>query len=78
MTMIFGFAGTDCPNADETKALAKSGKGRRNFLKIRSPFEEKPDRVGAVTATVLEDADIAARVGAAPWVDIAEWCLIIC
>ena len=59
---IFGC--TDCANAEETKAQAMSTKGRRNLLKTCSPFEQKSDCAGALTATVLEDANIATRASA--------------
>jgi hypothetical protein len=49
---IFGCP--DCANAEEeTKTHVMSIKGSRNFLKVRSRFEQKPGCVDAVTTTVL-------------------------
>jgi hypothetical protein len=62
---IFGCP--DCANADgKAKTQAMSTKGRRNLLKICSPFEQKSDCAGAVIATVLATQVSASRV------DIAE------
>ena len=64
MMTIFGFVDGDCATDEETKAETISNKGRKRFLKIRRPPEQKSDFVGAVPAEVLEHANIATRVSA--------------
>jgi len=54
------------PKGNNKDKNSGSSKGRNNFLKIPSPFEQKSDCAGAVIATVL-----ATQVSA-PAVDIAE------
>ena len=65
------FGGTDCAEAEEIKAQTLSSKGRRKFFQVRSPLEQKSERVEAVAVMVLETLTSRTRVSA-PLVDIAE------
>jgi len=62
MTTMLG--GADCAKAEEIEAQTMRSEGRRNFFMKNKPFEQNTDCIGAVAATVLADANTAARISA--------------
>jgi hypothetical protein len=77
MTMILGFAGIDCPDAEEARGLAMRDKGRINVLTIRNPLEQKLDCVWDLRSAPVDDGKFATWFRA-PSVDVAGQCAIIC